>query len=209
MASQLYGGVDLNAHLLEPDPDYYEYSPRIRLLDLKARLARTRDEDTGRSIEGTLRVVPLHFCPPYAALSYVWGQNPQNGKTYTIRWGDVEIPVSKNCIDALTCICKRFGELSIWVDSICVNQSDPVEADDQMRLMGTIYSRAHTVLVWLGPENTSADSGLDCSQRLALGKTLHPGWECSEARTIQEILRHKWFQRGWTFQELIMANNPV
>ena len=209
MASQLYRGVDLYADLNEKDSDYQDGSPRIRLLDLRALPARTRDEDTDRPIEGTLRVVPLYYSPRYAALSYVWGQKPQTGKSYTVRCGDVEIAVSKNCLDALSCICERFGELSIWVDSICINQDDPAELEGQLPFMGEIYSQAHTVFVWLGPENVSTDAGLEYSRRLAQRRTLHSGWGCSEARTIQETLRHKWFQRGWTFQELIMANNLV
>ncbi|PQE29253.1 Heterokaryon incompatibility protein [Rutstroemia sp. NJR-2017a BBW] len=144
-------------------------------------------------MEGTLRVVPLYYSPRYVALSYVWGQKPLNGKTYTVRCGDVEVAVSKNCIAALSCIREKFGNISIWVDSICINQDEPAELEEQLPLMGEIYSQAYTVFVWLGLENASANAGL----------------EYSEARAIQETLRHEWFQRGWTFQELIMANNPV
>jgi hypothetical protein len=39
----------------------------------------------------------------------------------------------------------------IFVDAICVNQSELQERNNQVMLMGCIYQDAQKVLVWLGP----------------------------------------------------------
>jgi hypothetical protein len=39
----------------------------------------------------------------------------------------------------------------LWIDAICINQSDNEEKSQQVRLMGEIYSKAEVVRVWLGP----------------------------------------------------------
>ena len=41
---------------------------------------------------------------------------------------------------------------TLWVDSICINQGDDNERSQQVRLMGQIYRKASTVLIWLGEE---------------------------------------------------------
>lgn len=38
----------------------------------------------------------------------------------------------------------------IWVDAICINQDDLEKRNQQVSPMAFIYSRAQTVLVWLG-----------------------------------------------------------
>jgi len=45
----------------------------------------------------------------------------------------------------------------LWVDAVCINQSDLEERSHQVALMAEIYTRAQSVLVWLGAENPSAD----------------------------------------------------
>jgi len=40
--------------------------------------------------------------------------------------------------------------LPIWIDALCINQTNPSEREHQVLLMHKIYSRAKHVLVWLG-----------------------------------------------------------
>jgi hypothetical protein len=39
----------------------------------------------------------------------------------------------------------------LWIDAICINQDDKEERSYQVPLMGSIYSLARRVVVWLGP----------------------------------------------------------
>lgn len=38
----------------------------------------------------------------------------------------------------------------MWADTICINQEDVTERDDQVTIMGTIFRSAETVLAWIG-----------------------------------------------------------
>ncbi|KAL0943563.1 heterokaryon incompatibility protein [Colletotrichum truncatum] len=49
----------------------------------------------------------------------------------------------------------KFQQNFIWVDSLCINQADTAEREEQVKLMDRIFSRAETVKVWLGPADTS------------------------------------------------------
>lgn len=40
----------------------------------------------------------------------------------------------------------------IWIDAICINQSDQRERGEQILYMFTIYGKADEVMVWLGAE---------------------------------------------------------
>ena len=39
---------------------------------------------------------------------------------------------------------------SIWIDAICIDQTNQRERNLQVNLMGEIYHRARAVVVWLG-----------------------------------------------------------
>ena len=39
----------------------------------------------------------------------------------------------------------------LWVDAVCVNQSDFKEQSTQVAMMLEIYARAEQVNIWLGP----------------------------------------------------------
>lgn len=39
----------------------------------------------------------------------------------------------------------------IWIDAICINQSDELEREEQVTKMKAIYENAEEVILWLGP----------------------------------------------------------
>jgi hypothetical protein len=40
----------------------------------------------------------------------------------------------------------------VWIDQLYINQADDTEKSVQVDLMSEIYSKARSVIVWLGPE---------------------------------------------------------
>jgi len=97
-----------------------------------------------------IRTFALTQAPQYFALSYAWG--PRDGILKRIVIGSVTCNVSKTVEEALRRLRDLKGELWIWVDQICINQEDDIEKSGQVKLMKEIYSRAHLVVAWLGPE---------------------------------------------------------
>ena len=124
----------------------------IRVFDLDA-LPRSSDPDD-LPLSGRLRVVSLNTTPTYAALSYVWGDYSRPTlDVVNIRTDDTDVVpffITVNCRDALRSLRRQFGNISIWIDAICINQSDEVEKGSQVSLMGDIYTWSQVVYVWLG-----------------------------------------------------------
>ena len=92
---------------------------------------------------------------PYEALSYTWGP-PLDGWIHE----DEELElcgwlttIKSNLASALrqfrhTRRCRR-----LWVDALCINQSDSTERSQQVQLMAHIYAKAFRVLIWLGKDD--------------------------------------------------------
>ncbi|KAF2621405.1 HET-domain-containing protein, partial [Macroventuria anomochaeta] len=90
----------------------------------------------------------------YKAVSYVWGNAVKtkeillNGKAFTVRM---------NLHSFLQQLIKDRSIWSClggyWIDAICIDQTNVAERNYQVALMGKIYSRAFSVIVWLGRGN--------------------------------------------------------
>ena len=123
-------------------------------------------------------------------------------------------------------ILSRLSTLSspryIWVDSICINQSDPAEKAHQIKLMRHIYSRASRVLACLGESRDAGHAaailnmlvvgrmkfGVAATARFMLGlwqnRRFNLAFE-SHLRGFLELLDHRWFGRVWVVQEVVFA----
>jgi hypothetical protein len=117
---------------------------------------------------------------------------------------------------------ERFPEL-IWADQICINQSNPVERAYQVGFMRNIYQSAKVVLACLGedPSNGRCIQVVERLQRwsglsidLDDTKVLVDGQMVADFRdeqfqqdwsALQELLRCPWWQRGWVYQEVVVA----
>lgn len=123
----------------------------IRLL----RLLEAFDTIDGFTISADLEVFKLDVCPKFHAVSYVWASGL--GQQRTIVCNGALVEVSENCFQALKHIMKTFGARRVWVDAICINQEDEKEKARQIPLMGSIYSGAESVYVWLGTGNATTN----------------------------------------------------
>lgn len=74
----------------------------------------------------------------------------------TIECKGGHIGITPNCRDALTDLRRLYGNITVWVDSICINQKDEGEKGLQIDLMQDIYARARVVYVWLGPDSDAS-----------------------------------------------------
>jgi hypothetical protein len=85
--------------------------------------------------------------PNWEALSYCWGSSTVlkplliSGKILNIT-GGLHL--------ALQHLRLSDGERAIWIDQICVNQSDLDERSRQVQHMNVIYNKAGRVTAWLG-----------------------------------------------------------
>ena len=89
----------------------------------------------------------------YEAVSYVWGASEHKPSIQICcERGASELEIPKNLEGALRRFRHPTSTRTLWTDSICINQSDLQERNQQVRLMGQIYRKASTVLIWLGED---------------------------------------------------------
>ncbi|KAI1848739.1 hypothetical protein JX266_005598 [Neoarthrinium moseri] len=98
-------------------------------------------------IKCTLEHVDLLPNSDYEAVSYCWGDATV---TKPILVNDRIYPVTVNLFTALKYLRKEDIARRLWVDSICINQTDLDERNREIRKMRDIYSYANQLLIWLG-----------------------------------------------------------
>ena len=100
------------------------------------------------------------------------------------------------------------GQIRIWVEAICINQSDNDEKSIQVGMMRKTHSRAMDVYIYLGEQSAETLSKPPFSrheeqkiiEELTNWKNLSS--ELDEYTTvIKDIVDRPWFSRTWVIQE--------
>ncbi|UPL00616.1 hypothetical protein LCI18_011550 [Fusarium solani-melongenae] len=127
------------------------------------------------------------------------------------------------------CACEPSREASrysyIWIDQICIDQSNLKERNAQVALMRRIYKQAQKCLVWLGGDDKFSETGLETMARL-WNMTPEMTSKFAKARifeagTYEKIgmepigpwewiayyafLGRSWFWRSWVVQEAALS----
>ncbi|RYN98107.1 hypothetical protein AA0120_g2721 [Alternaria tenuissima] len=192
----------------------------------------------------------------YIALSYVWGDATQ---THPIQlcyhqlstsetactWPSVPSPgvdrykpfqATTNLEKALRHLRDRTSERILWVDAICINQSDSEEKLSQIQFMQDVYSNAVEVRIWLGSlsdvqdvvkEDTKAfvscerrdiEIALLAAKDYVMNEDRLPGQEADHKLSPDElqalgmyiIAMQPWWRRVWVIQEATTSEqDPV
>ncbi|KAM7219520.1 Heterokaryon incompatibility protein (HET) domain containing protein [Rhypophila decipiens] len=103
--------------------------------------------------------------PTYDALSYVWGtpgEDPSSFPDSTNCHPPIHAP--RKCFSRHPASPPRQKQRAIWIDAVCINQSDAIEKDTQLPLMWQIYEQANLVVIWLGEMTELAPLGVDDMQ---------------------------------------------
>ncbi|KAF1835199.1 HET-domain-containing protein [Decorospora gaudefroyi] len=151
------------------------------------RLLRLRKE--GDQIRYDLCTCSLLDPPQYAALSYTWGA-PTPTFAHTLN-GNKRITVRENLHKFL----EHYREEGyLWIDQICIDQSNVSERNHQVSLMKEIYCKASFVNVWLQNEYRNPKFMLNPSSG-----------EQAVGEEIVKIFRDKYWTRLWITQEFLLA----
>jgi hypothetical protein len=104
--------------------------------------------------------------------------------------------ITANVDEMLRHLRKATKVRNLWIDAICINQSDGDEEASQVRLMGAIYERADKVHIWLGPatpeDNIPAVFDLLKWYALSVRDASNP-----LTRNLSSFLTRPWFTRRW------------
>ncbi|KAK3343623.1 heterokaryon incompatibility protein-domain-containing protein, partial [Lasiosphaeria hispida] len=184
--------------------------PYISLPEGSVRLLRLLpNSDQNSPIECRLITFPAldsGSTHPYESLSYVWGSDDSKRPIYVDR---NELYVTANLHVALSHLRHCLLERMLWVDAICINQSDNVEKGQQVQLMAKIYSKASRVIVWLGEAADGSDQALEAIRAAADEQPANFPVDKTNWGAILTLLDRGWFERIWVLQEVAAARHVL
>lgn len=184
------------------------------------RLFLLASGDENESIDGAILHVSLDDHPSYEALSYTWGNRVS---LHPINVNGCTLMVTRNLLAALKRLRLPDQDRYLWVDAICINQSDISERNHQVKQMHWMYQLAERVVIWLGEH--SEDSRLAIHQ-LDMISNLDPKDCVSQLREMTGFDRHlpmgptfgkpidsfflrPWWSRVWVMQEVVWASKII
>ena len=168
--------------------------------------------------------VSFEDIPAYNVLSYTWGApsadpfDSPNGYQLT--------PNLRACLSELVVQLPGLW----WIDALCINQDDPVEKNQQVRMMRKIYAKAHKLYIWLGPKGYDGQYAVDLLYKLQrlensgavttaennnrfqdenLKSLGLPEIESLEWRSLLLFINRPYFERIWVVQELAVSPENI
>jgi hypothetical protein len=206
---------------------------------LSVRLLRLECRGAG-SLRATL--LPTRICQasPYHALSYCWGTGSASSTIYV---NDYALSITPSLAEALLVLrtssaiaeASTPGFVDLWIDQICIDQTNWEERSQQVAIMKEIYSSAVRTVIWLGSDDGFAETAF------ALCRSIHtiflrensdahsltqlpwkpfneqehqarglPELEDSSWKHLQALFQSPWFRRLWIFQEVVLSSkDPI
>jgi hypothetical protein len=182
------------------------YSPLPAISSGNIRLVYINPGESTADLVCTLIQVNLDEAPPYEALSYCWGDP---AITEQIFLDNRRISVTKNCHSALSRLRLPARERLMWIDAICIDQTNIQERNDQVAMMGQIYNKATRVVIDVGEASEDSALALDAIENCADDKLygFHIGLRVRDA--VGDFYRRAWFSRVWVLQEVFMSANAI
>jgi hypothetical protein len=145
----------------------------------------------------------------YFALSYTWG----GVAPAAVRKSELLPENLPHTIADSISFTRNLGIKYLWVDALCIDQSNSDEMEAQISIMDSIYRGAFATIVSL--HGTSAESGLpgvgDHSKRTPqIFVEFGPNTVAELFPTLnQAIGDSRWSERGWTYQEGTLSNRRI
>ena len=142
--------------------------------------------------------------------------------------------ITENLAAALKGLRDRSQASLLWVDAVCIDQSNVIEKGVQVGMMGEIYKAGLRTLVWLGEENEDTNAAINTIRRIASsaaeygidevqhGDRKHIHYtqpEPAEQRALKKLVsttnfqqlasiyERPWFTRLWIIQEVALAQS--
>ncbi|KAF5232415.1 hypothetical protein FAUST_8743 [Fusarium austroamericanum] len=176
--------------------------------------------------------------PAYEALSYTWGDqdpastvavqsiNNLNEEPEHLHQGFLTI--GENLDEALRHLRYPHRPRTMWIDALCINQSDVEERNHEVKRMGDIFRLATRVVAWIGPAYEGSTLALammrDISQHVVWKSSgaCKPRPGCSDHSwhnfsiplrlnkiveiAIANLFSRSWFRRLWVLQEIHLSS---
>ncbi|KAL9613631.1 MAG: hypothetical protein Q9167_001859 [Letrouitia subvulpina] len=131
----------------------------IRLVRLKSKNFVPTKPPSAQSNDVVPLYCELFHCrlgvgPPYNALSYHWGDSDDKRDIHV---NGARTEVTRNLRVALEHLQESKSDVMLWIDALCINQTDKEEKDHEIKRMREIYGMSASTISWLGPADIDSD----------------------------------------------------
>ena len=194
--------------------------PALDHLASEIRLIELLPGDYDAPISGICHVRSLDDTSlHYETLSYAWKNYSDSNSTFhTIFIDSMAFGVSATLFEAMKRLRRSHGPRTLWIDTICINQTDDREKSQQVDMMRRVYSQCEQCAIWFGSLGSIprelAQAALDTISWLAREES-EPSWlqHSIQLTQIPSILKTfmtlPWWNRIWTVQEALLPRNAT
>ncbi|KAH7082267.1 heterokaryon incompatibility protein-domain-containing protein, partial [Paraphoma chrysanthemicola] len=108
-------------------------------------------------------------------------------------------------------VTRSLGYRYLWVDKYCIDQHNEKEKAYQLEMMDQIYEKADlTIVAAAGCDDTYGLPGagrrsMRPRTRQSVARLQKHAFISCDRLTIKTLWSTQWFNRGWTFQEMILS----
>jgi hypothetical protein len=172
----------------------------------------------------------------YEALSYCWGKQDDEREILVREEGTLRnypYHVRPNLHAALLAFRHKNAPRTLWIDAICIDQSNSDEKSKQVPLMRRIYEGSTGVIIWLGEKLDDGDpeAAFSLIQKLKNAAVISGGnIPIIRPYSKQDLARYglppslqgrhyysslialckaEWFKRAWIVQEVAVAKKAT
>lgn len=208
--------------------DIFQHTPLDRSKEY-IRLLRFLDQPPSSELDHfALDTYDIPTAPRFVALIYTWGRPEPSHKIIV---DGSPLPIRENLQVSLKVLRSFFpnkaprldllrrwecigrtppqgllqenGYPLIWIDAICINQSDASGKNHQVNMMGRIFSTAERVISWVGDEANNSSSVMK-----AIRVTPHTRFCAFEVRQAMEAFaKRPYWHRMWDIQDFVLPQD--
>lgn len=189
------------------------YLPLKEPDEIRVLMLMPYEQDADEPIQCRFEHVRLAQRSQYEALSYTWGDQTNQHPVSIDTAGNV-VHVGQNCLLALRTLRKAEVPRLLWVDALCINQSDQDEKASQIPIIGDVYNCATQTIIFLqycGPDKAFHSKGA--------GPELQRSWDSrpleqesgspvldeAARKELFNVANYAWFHRAWIIQETLLS----
>ena len=155
------------------------------------------------SLSFELSTFPRMSTPYYTAVSYTWGDG---APTEYIFINQQRFRVRRNLWSCLYYLGQHNSAAwsHLWVDAICIDQTNVQERNTQVRFMDDIYCNALCVSVWLGLPPLMEEQK---NRRIPNRMFSEGGFDWSIS--AQDMANRPYWSRVWVIQEFLLGRDVI
>lgn len=153
-----------------------------------------------------MHVVDIDHSPQYCALSYAWGAPVPEGNLKTVLINETIFKIRPTLFLFLSNMALHCPKKNMWIDTICINQTNTQERNHQVSLMGEIYRRAQEVYAWLGVGDDDTNYAIEHVKETEPQTTFVPE---VFSMCVEKFFNTTYWTRRWIIQEFALAQSLI